>query len=67
MAAFLPGLLPSGTTIVTLIPAARPAKARLWPWLPRVAEMIPLTHGRWVRSRSAYTRPPRTLKAPVGV
>ncbi len=67
MAAFLSGLLPSGTTMVTLTPTAVPAKARLWPWLPRVAEMIPLTWGRPARSRSAQMTPPLTLNAPVGV
>ena len=30
-----------GTTMVTARPRRRPAKARLWPWLPRVAETIP--------------------------
>ena len=41
VAAFLSGELPSGTTIVTGTPCARPAKARLWLWLPRLAETSP--------------------------
>ena len=51
----------------TASPARAPAKARLWPWLPRVAETMPLAFG-WRRfSASTKVSPPRTLKAPVGL
>ena len=45
IAAFFSVLLPSGTTIVTGCRAARPANARHWPWLPRVALTIPARSG----------------------
>jgi len=35
--------------------------------LPRVAEIKPATPGRSRFRRSAYTSPPRTLNAPIGV
>lgn len=67
MDAFLSGLLPSGTTIVTGRPCFCPANATDWPWLPRVAAMRPATWRPDLTSRSANTRPPRTLNAPAGV
>src|SRR5438105_3291098 len=51
--------------------AATPARAAAneidCPWLPRVAVTSPGTFGCERVSRSRYTMPPRTLKAPVGV
>jgi len=67
VAAFLSGELPSGTTIVTGTPNARPAYARLWLWLPRDADTSPA--GRPCSASECETKfsPPRTLNAPVGV
>ena len=61
------GCCRAAATIVTATPAARPANAMLWPWLPRVAQTTPVTVGRSRTKRSMYTSPPRTLNAPVGV
>src|SRR4029077_17840785 len=48
--------------------AARAAANEIdWPWLPRVAETMPAILGGDRVSCSMYTRPPRTLNAPVGV
>ena len=51
IAAFLSGLFDSGATIVTGTPSADPAKAMLWPWLPRVAAISPTRVGSPDRSR----------------
>ena len=67
MAAFFSGLLPLGITMVAVSPKLRAANATLWPWLPRVALMAPVTSGRRRRSRSMVSNPPRALKAPMGV
>ena len=67
-AAFLSGLLPTGTTIVTGSPVARPANARLGRGSPVVAETSPATSGPPAPAAArVYTIPPRTLNAPVGV
>ncbi len=50
IASFFSGLLPCGTQMVTASPCAAPARARLWPWLPRVALTTPLSCGRVARS-----------------
>ena len=55
MAAFFSTLLPRGTTMVTGTPARAPAKARLWPWLPRVAETMP-RHRRRARAAAGPCR-----------
>src|SRR5882762_10062312 len=49
------------------MPARAAANEIDWPWLPRVAETTPAIRGCDRVRRSMYTRPPRTLNAPVGV
>ena len=56
MAAFFSTLLPCGTKIVTVRSWRRPAKARLWPWLPRVALTTP-SGSAPPRSRRPRRRP----------
>ena len=66
MAAFFSGELPTGQTMVVLIPTREAAKGSDWPWLPRVALITPFVSPLSLRIFMC-TRPPRTLKAPVGV
>ena len=66
IAAFFSGELPMGQTMVELMPTREAAKGMDWPWLPRVAVMTPPVSPLSLRIFMC-TRPPRTLKAPVGV